>query len=102
MFMVDSCAERGKSYATARLSLPPPSLVRPQLALAPTTNRPAARHRWDAVNEECVYRKCDEQCPDGNNDPGAQRTGRNEFEYEGAIYKRQWWCCNDRALCNGA
>ena len=57
--------------------------------------------RWDAVNKECVYRKCDEQCPDGDVDPGSQKTGKNEFEYEGTIYRRQWWCCNDRSLCNG-
>mmetsp|Transcript_11933 Transcript_11933/g.14438 ORF Transcript_11933/g.14438 Transcript_11933/m.14438 type:complete len:186 (+) Transcript_11933:44-601(+) len=58
--------------------------------------------RWDATHGECVYRKCDEQCPDGDTKPGSQKTGSSEFEYEGEIYRRVWYCCNDRDMCNSA
>ena len=57
--------------------------------------------RWDESHEECVYRKCAAACPDGNSAPGAQVTGSNEFEYEGGIYKREWFCCDDKDMCNG-
>jgi len=58
--------------------------------------------RWDYTHKECVYRKCADACPNGDVDPGAQTAGKNEFEYEGAVYRRQWYCCNDRPMCNNA
>ena len=58
--------------------------------------------RWDKAHEECVYRKCAAFCPDGTSSPGAQKYGKTEFEYEGEIYEREWYCCDDKDMCNGA
>lgn len=63
-------------------------------------HRACAPPRWDQTHQECVYRKCAEQCPNGNSDPGGEESGSTMFEYQGRLYERRWYCCNDRALCN--
>lgn len=56
--------------------------------------------RWDATHKECAYRRCDDACPDGDTNPGAEKSGSSEFEFEGQIHRREWYCCNDRDMCN--
>lgn len=56
--------------------------------------------RWDETHQECVYRKCAEQCPNGDINPGGEVNGVTMFEYQAKLYERRWYCCNDRPLCN--
>jgi len=57
-------------------------------------------YRWDETHQECVYRKCAEQCPNGDINPGGEVNGVTMFEYQAKLYERRWYCCNDRPLCN--